>query len=197
MGYHKDLSPNKQVRNLLAVIGSAVLLAFAASLLMLYIYSPTGRYIVKNALLSPDTMNRLAYSDLNSKAGGSTRFVFDAIEFSFFDQDLKKWQKVFVGNDAYSNFYDLIAEEKSTLDVTDEMVNAFSVPYPSTLTLRVKTENTASWQAFTKIFQEVQFAKQGGLYRIALHQQDASQRWIYFNHPDIYQIAMNNFSVLK
>lgn len=197
MEYRQDISPKKQVRNLLMVIGSGVGLALIVALAALYLYNPTGRYLVKNALLAPSVLSQMAYLESNEGRKGNSLLIFDAIEYSFYDPTLKKMQKRFVKDSAYSAFYQQIAEEKSMESETDEIIAAFAIPYPASLTIYVKSENEASWQGFKKAFQQVQFAMQGDYFRIALHEQDVAQRWIYYYYPGIYQMALQHFAQLK
>src|SRR4029078_1236361 len=108
--------------------------------------------------LAPSVLSQMAYLESNEGKKGSSLLIFDAIEYSFYDPALKKMQKRFVKDSEYSAFYQQIAEERSMESETDEIIAAFAIPYPASLTIYVKSENEASWQGFKKAFQQVQFS---------------------------------------
>ena len=53
-------SASRQIRNLLLTLGGGVLVAFLVVGSLLYIYSPTGAYKVKNILLAPSVLDSLS-----------------------------------------------------------------------------------------------------------------------------------------
>lgn len=188
----KTISSRKQIRDLLAVISTGVLFAFLLSFYMIYSYGPSGQYLAKNTLLAPQLIHSLSYTDIDSKTGKHSHFVFKEMEFSYFDPKLKLWQKTNIDPKTYGLFYTEISNEQSLLDVNDNMIQSFTKASPASLTLTVQTDTSP--QTLTKVFQEVQFAHQGDYFRIQLHEQspDRSQ-WIYFYHPAIYQKVLNQF----
>lgn len=180
-------SQRSQIRNLLLVLGSGFLGACLFGLFMLYRYGPSGQYLVKDALLSPKLTQELNYNDTNSKTGGQDRFTFDKMEFAYFDAVSKQWKKTTVPLAKYQKWYEELSGNESILNPPDNVKNLFSQGYPATLTLYVKTESNAAWQALTKPFQEVQFVNGGDYYRIELREQNPMGKWVYFNSPGIYQ----------
>lgn len=190
---NRQISPKRQIRNLLMVLFSSVMCAFLVSGMLLYYYSPSGRYVVKNALLAPELTTALMYNDTNHKTGGSSRFVFDGIEFAFYDSETKQQRKLQITPEQYQNFYQLIASEQSLLDVSKEVVALFNQEATAKLSIKVRTESHAAWQDETKIFQSVLFVFEGDFFRIELHEEKSANNWVYFYHPGIYQEVMKVF----
>lgn len=179
-----------KIRALLTVLISGVVCAFLVSGLLLYYYGPSGRYLVKNALLAPELMTSLAYNDTNKKTGGNSRFVFDGIEFSFYDDQAKMQRLIQISPGAYKNFYDLVMADKSLLNVPEAVLALFEKA-ATILTIKVRTESHAAWQDETKVFQVVQFSDEGNHYRIKLHEEPSPNEWVYYSHPDILTNAIH------
>lgn len=184
---NRQISPKRQIRNLLMVLVSSVICAFLVSGLLLYYYSPSGRYIVKNALLAPELTTTLMYNDTNHKTGGSSRFVFDGIEFSFYDNQTKQQRNMQLTQEQYQKLYQLIASDKSLLNVPKEVISQFNKATNATLTIKVRTESHAAWQDETKIFQAMRFVNDGDYFNIELHEEKSANNLVYFYHPGIYK----------
>jgi hypothetical protein len=189
-----DKFQKQQIRNLLVVLGSGFLAACLLGLFMLYHYGPSGQYLGRDALLSPRMTQDLNYNDYNSKTNGDSRFIYDKSEFAYYDTTTKQLKKITVSEKHYQDFYNLIANDISILNPTDLDVGRFSKGNLATLTLLVKTESPAAWQAQTKTFQEVQIVPEGDYYRIELREQNPSGKWVYFYHPNIYNEAIGTLS---
>ncbi|MBA3957758.1 MAG: hypothetical protein H0X51_05115 [Parachlamydiaceae bacterium] len=186
-------SAKNQIRNLILVIFSAICGAFILSGVLLYQYGPSGRYMVRNALLSPDLLTTLSYNDTNIKTGGLSRFVYDGMVLSLPDSKSKQTREIQIDPAHYQLLYQQISSDTSLGTVPDSISTLFSKETPATLTIKVRTESHAEWQDESKAFQKLQFATEGNFYRIELHEEKSPDQWIYFNHPDIYQKALKVF----
>lgn len=187
----QNKSSSKEIRNLLGVIGCGVASAILLSAIFLYNYGPSGRYLVQNALLAPELTTTLTYNDTNQKTGGSSRFVFEAIEFSFFQDNEKKQKLLQISSEQYSQFYKAIISDKSLLNVSPEIIALFNKDSMATLSIKVRTESHAAWQDETKIFQQVNIVYAGDYYRIQLHDEQTGSNWIYYENPGIYKTTMD------
>lgn len=187
-------SQKQQIRNLLIVLGSGFLAALLLGLFMLHHYGPSGQYLGRDALLSPKMTKQLNYNDYNSKTNGNSRFIYDHSEFAYYDDATKQLKKNTVSESHYQEFYDLIGNDMSLLNPTDSDVGRFSKGKPATLTLTVKTDSDAAWQAMTKTFQEVEIVNNGDYYRVELREQNPSGKWVYFYHPNIYNEAISTLA---
>lgn len=183
---------SSEIRNLLFVIGSGVLGAILLAIAALYYYSPTGTYLARNALLSPDSATSLSYVDFSAKNGSLMRYIFDEIEFTYIDPAAKKVKKLHIDLDVYKKFYDSIRNEKSLPTVSDEIKNLFNQSSPAHLRIKVHPERNAS-QSDAKVFLSTDFVNEGDYYRIQLREQDAIEPYAYFYHPSIYQQALKIF----
>lgn len=186
-------SVRRQIRNLLLVFFCAVGMAFLFSVFLIYNYGPSGRYLVRNVLLSPDLLTTLAYNDTNSKTGSSSRFVFDGIEYSFYDSKEKQMKYLQIDLELYRQFYNLVDGDKSILEIPHEILAAFTQEEMPSLVIKVRTESHAPWQDETKEFQKVNFVAEGDHYRIKLHEERSAEMWVYFQHADIYHSTLKLF----
>jgi hypothetical protein len=192
---NNSISSASQIRNLLIIFTSGIGLAVLLSLLSLYYYNPSGSYQVKNVLLSPNSLESMRFVDGSSKAGGNPRFVFDTIEFSFYDDGLRKWEKKAVSRDQYSTLYSMINNEKSLDVIPVEVENAFQKAHPATLALKVRIEGAAGIQVPATIFTQVEFAAIGDHYRIQLRDQTNNLGgWAYFHQPGIYKKVLKTLN---
>lgn len=180
-----------ELRRLLLVLGSAVAFASLMTIFGVFYYGPSGKYSVNNALIAPEILEKMSYNAPNQKINGNDRFVFDDIIFSSYIEN--KFKQLSISIDQYKKFYALIMTDVSLLNVPKEIESLFSKATPASLILRVKTESGAAWQKESKIFQEVHFAREGNYFRIKLHEQETSNNWVYFQHPQIYQDVLNLF----
>lgn len=183
----------KEVRNLVVVVLSGIGLAFFVTLMTLNCYGPSGTYIAKNILLEPQLLEKLNYNDTNSKTGGMSRFVFNEIEFSYYDSSQKQWRRIKIPHNLYQQFYTAVANDRSILNFPKEMENKFTQSPSPTLTLSVRTESPAEWQQEVKVFQEVNFLPQDNYFRIQLHEQNKTGNWAYFYRQNIYSEVMHLF----
>ena len=183
------ISPGKQIRNLLLVLGSGIGCAILLALLFLYYYNPSGTYLARNVLLSPESAAAISFNQLNRKSGGVSRFVFDDVEFTFFNKVQKSLKTVHVDLNQYNQFYQMVGSLRS-VEPTDEILSSFSKPNGSTLALKIRPENN---QTAAKTFIAVNFVNEGDYFRIELHEQSSTGNWAYFYYPGIYQKVIDLF----
>lgn len=189
-----DVSKKRQIRNLLFVAGSAVFIACAVSALFLYKYSPTGTVVIKDVLISPNMLAGLNFNDTNKKTGGMSRFIFDKIQFEYDDLQKGTRESKAVSSDAYQAFYDKIKSNKSLTNPSDEVKNAFNKGRNANLKIFVRTESSASFQFLEKVFQEIDFSKNGNYFRVQLRESDPTgANFAYFGENEIYKIASTIF----
>lgn len=177
----KDKSKS-EIKQLVLLLSSAVFIAVLFSAILILYYGPTGEYYVRNILLAPEMTGKLDYSE---RTGGG-RFVFDRVDFRYYDTEEKKWTTRTLNEEEYRKVYTLLASESSLRQVPDEVVSQFNLPNPATLTIYVKSDKT------TKPFQEVVFVNKGDFYRIMLRTQDSATPWAYFHHRDIYDHVLHS-----
>ena len=180
----QETTPSK-ASHIAIVIGSGALFGLLAVLLLLYMYNPTGQYRVSQALLSPDTLKELSYSGRNLRTGGSSRFVLDSIRLTYLDESSGQWKQVEVEPLVYRALYHRMKNDLSLLSVPEEVEEIFQAASVATLTIEVKTESPAKWQAVHEPFQRLQFASDGTHYRIELHEDEPGTNWAYFSHPGL------------
>lgn len=180
----------KQIRNLLLVLFAGILCAVALTVFMLYRYNPSGRYPIKNVMIDPKILPQLSYSSYDSGTRNTTRYLFDNIEFSFYNFTEKKWEKKTVSDVSYQKFYELVANERSIPDVKDQVVTLFNQQNTARLSLRLKAENFVK-QTSTKGFQQIEFVNEGDYFRVELHDNSSQAQWAYYYYPHIYAKVIN------
>lgn len=176
---------SNQIRNLFFIMLSAVICALFISGLLLKKYGPSGGYIAQNTILSPDVTESLWYTDSNQKTGGNSRFVFDAIEFSYFNNKINQWQQLKIDQNRYRSFYQMVMSDKSISEITPQLLSLFDGN--ASLIVKVRTESNAGWQEEVKTLQKIEFASDGNHYRVDLREQNSPNQWAYFTHPQIFQ----------
>lgn len=190
MAETNDLSKSRQIRNLLLILGSAVGLACSAMLFMLYSYGPAGTYLAKNVLLSPESAKALHFDDFNPKIGTNSHFVFDLIEFSYYDVTQKRIIRTEIDISTYALLYKLIGSDVSVVDGAKEAGTAFNDAAAS-LSFRVRSDDNYSQGSSKELF-EADFVKD--YYRILLRGQSTDKQWVYFKHTNILEQVLELFA---
>lgn len=176
-----EYSSRQQVRNLLLVLVSAVLSGCLIVGAMIYHWGPAGDYALHDVLLAPDVLPQLSYNEAGSNTKGSSRLVFDHIEFRYFHDAQGQWRVVDVPLHAYQSFYDQIRSDRSILHPPDDLPTHFDSTRNPRLSIWVKSTGDAPMER--RVIQELAFAKER-LYRVAMIGQPGG-RWIYFEHPSL------------
>jgi hypothetical protein len=180
---------NRDIQNILAVLGSAVLCAGLLALFFLYFYGPSGRYLAGRTILDPAIIDKINDEDKHPRQ--KVHVIFDHIEFSYFDpQGIMRHQTVPLKD--YQQFYYLIASEKSLDSVTDKIIDFFLKSHPTVLTMSIRTIE-GSEKLTTKIFQIVQFVQED-YFRVQLHDKNEEGEWAYFYQPHLYHKVMHLFT---
>lgn len=187
-------SQKREIRHLLTVIFSGVLGAFLLCGLLLYYYSPTGRYLAKNVLLSPLVTSQIYFSDTNPLTGNVAKYVFEGAEYSFYDAANRQWRHLSLPAEKYRQFYELVSEERSLASVSPEIESLFNRAKPATLALKVHADSKNTLIASSKVFMEVDFAADSDYYRVQLREQGPTGNWAYYYHPQIYREVMQLFT---
>lgn len=180
-------SATKEIRNLFVVLGSGIVAALLVALLLLYYYNPTGRYYARNVLLDPQLTAQLSYMDTNPKTGGSSLFIYDSVEYSYFDAAVKRWQQQIISQEAYGQFYKAVSDDRSLASVPEDVVALFNQPLQPHLVIKVKTKSDSEWQSASKTFIEVQLLTNSDYYRIQLRSNASAGNWAYFKHPQLLE----------
>lgn len=184
MDQDKSEGITKKVLTFLFMVFGSLGLAVLIVAGLLYYYSPSGRYIIKNTLISPSTIQELTGND--SKKGRGMRFVFDEIKFSYYDEASKAVKMIAVAPANYHKFYRLIENDESIVNVSEAQRAQFSSVAHAILLISA----TIDGEPTNKISQEVEILKTEDLYRIRLREQKSSDPWAYFQHPGIYSEAV-------
>jgi hypothetical protein len=182
---------NRDIQNILAVLGAAVICAALLASLFLYYYGPSGRYLAGNTLLDPSIMDQINYQDQHPRTGKKVHFAFDRIEFSYFDLQNRQMRIFPIPIDSYQKFYKQVASEKSLLEVTQKIQSLFFQSHPALLTVSMRSKE-GSESGTPKVFQVVQFISED-YFRVQLHEKNEGE-WAYFYRPGLYQEIMRLFT---
>ncbi len=174
---------------MLGVIFSAILCGFLIVFLLIRYYGPTGQYAIEQVLLQPNLIRQLSFQEKDATTGKMGQYVYDHIEYTYYDPARSNWKKLNVTPERYELFVKAVSGDRSAIKPTDEIIDSFTRSRSAILTIWVK--NTAS--AALKTFQEIAFAPQTGLYRVELRQQEDTQPWAYFEHSQIYEEVQQLF----
>ena len=180
----------RELRNLGLTLSLALLAAILTTYLLVQNFGTTGQYMVGTTLLSPDVLEKLNFNDRDPRTNQAARYVFGGIDYQVYDPLKKEWARVPVGLDQYRLFFKKIAHDESLLNPTPSMESYFTQMQPATLSIHVRTDSNSPWLADAKVFQQLDIASQGSLFRIQLREQaPGAPPWAYFEHPQILQLA--------
>lgn len=193
MDINNESSTKQQIRNLLTVLFSGLIAACLIAGFFLYYYGPTGKYVIKNTLLDPTLVDNLAYNDSENTSIRSSRYVFNGIEFSFYNSATKQSQTMQISTDKYKIFYENIYNDVSMLPVAPEVESLFNSAQLTTLSIHVRNESQMPGTNAQKTFQQVQIVPTGDYYRVELREQNSSNKWVYFYHPHIQNDILRIF----
>lgn len=183
---------NRDIQNLLAVLGASVFCAGLLVYLFLYYYGPSGRYIAGHTILDPAIIQQINTQEAASKNRQKVHFVFDRFEFSFFDSQTGQMQRVPVSMAAYQEFYDSIAPLSSLERQDGKIEQLFVRSHPTLLTANMRTLNAPA-PSNTRIFQVIEFVEED-YFRVQLHDKQEQGEWVYFYRKNSYQDAMHLFT---
>ncbi len=188
----KNSRKNRDLQNLLIVLGSAIVCAAMLASVFLYYYGPSGGYVAGRTILDPATIQQI--NTLENDPGNRLKvhFVFDQIEFSYFNTQTGKVNKQRVAPENYRKFYDLVAADKSEYEGLPKIEQLFRSSHPTILTTQMRTISGAARDS-TRTFQEIQFADEHH-FRVQLHEKQELGEWVYFYHPHIYHDVIQLFT---
>lgn len=196
MSFDPQLTPRKQIRNLLFILFSGIACAILLTMFMLYNYGPAGHYVLGNTLLSPEVINQMTQEDANDKKSVHKQTFMDHLEFSHQDIDSKKMMTYPIDEQTYAKFYQMVIHDKSLDEIPTSLSASFNQMPSSTLTIRIQKRKVLESSNEKQIFQEVQFLYKGDYYRLQLRDTSGSQ-WVYFYHPHIYEDVFILFTGAK
>jgi hypothetical protein len=183
-GNMSSISYRQHIRNVLAVIATAVTAAALLVGWMVYYYSPNSSYRLENVLLNSTILETLSYTDSDPTTGQQTRYRFERIDLSYVDSSSGRWQRDELSIDRYAQIYALLSGDRSELD-SDALAMQFDRSALASLTLRVRSSGERS-NASQRVFQEVQFLENGDAYRVELHEDSPTLHWAYFRRPQVW-----------
>ena len=194
MGYIvvRETQRNRDIQNILTVLGAAIVCAGLLALLFIYYYGPSGRYLAGHTILDPAIIEQINYQDTHPRTGQKVHFIFDHMEFSYFDPQKGQVRQEAIPAENYQKFYTLIASEKSLDEVTDKIKDFFIKTRPTVLTTSMRTMESSE-ALTTKIFQVVQFVQED-YFRVQLHEKQEQGEWAYFYRSGLYQDVMHLFT---
>ncbi|NGX60842.1 MAG: hypothetical protein K940chlam9_00314 [Chlamydiae bacterium] len=183
----------KELQNLIILLGSSVFVGFVAVVGLLYYFGSSGTYLLRNVLISPDAIEKVPFQNKDSP------FVLNKIEFETVDMQGRQWGRYAVGLESYRAFYEMVENERSVAQLTDEMLNQFQTISPSTLTIFVQSRDTTRFQGDGWVFQQVEFLDNSDLFRV-YYQRGVDgeglphEEWIYFFSPGILREVTELFA---
>lgn len=188
----KESLINRDIQNILAVLGTAIVCACLLALVFIYYYGPTGNYLAGHTILDPAIIDQINYQEKNLRTGQKVHFIFDNAAFTYFDSQKGQMHKKIIPLENYQKFYTLVASEKSLLEVSDKIKDLFLKSHPTILTINMRTME-GSPHTTTKIFQIIQFVQED-YFRVRLHDSQDQEEWAYFYRLNLFKEIMHLFT---
>lgn len=187
-------SQSKQdIKNIITVLITAIFCAGLLSIVFIYYYGPSGRYVAGQAILDPSVIEQINAQDIHSKKGGDVRFTFDRIEFSYYDPAHSQPQIKSVTPENYKKFYALVNSEKSLEEVPPNIEALFKQSRPIALTIFMHTIEPSKNGTVPQVFQVIQFIQED-YFRVQLRDVKDQGEWAYFFYPQLYLEVMELFT---
>lgn len=188
----RETGKNRDIRNLLVVLGASVVCASMIAFLFIYYYGPSGRYVAGHTILDPSIVQEINTQESDPKNRQKVHFVFDHFEFSYFDSKTGKMRTLPVTMQMYQKFYGLISSEFSVEEKKGKIEQLFIRSHPTLLTANMRTLNGSS-PSNTKVFQVIEFVEED-YFRVQLHDKQEQGEWVYFFRKNSYHDAMQLFT---
>lgn len=187
----------QEARNLILLLSSATFIAFLVVVGLVYYFSASGTYLLRDILVSPQTLEKNTFSDYNPQTHRPGKFIYSKMEFVQSDKHGKGWERYLITLKQYARFHELVNNERSVPVVTKGMLDQFQTITPSILTIFVQGGGGEELSSNGKIFQQVQFLEGNDIFRVQFHplQKTGStqEEWLYFRYPGIYEQAVEIF----
>ncbi len=180
--FKKNGSKKAQIYSLLIIFISAIAAALLFALGSLYYYNPSGIYLGKNVLLSPENLMPIESSGDKMHKKRDTGYSLSAIEFTDLQKNILHRS---LSPQEYSSLYAMLADDKGIEAAPPEVKSLFTSSRIATLTLILREENKRSSSLIPFII--VEFIENGDYYRVQLHVETRQAVWAYFYHPAVYQ----------
>jgi len=177
-------SASTAIRNVMVILGSAVVLAAGLVAFLVIYYGPSGSYRAGNVMIAPDVLAKISYEQTSPTTGQVQRFEFDGIDFTFYSSQRRDMVTLNLRSEQYRRLYDLLAADTSVSTVPAEVEQLFNGPRVAYLTVWVRPEGTVGP---ARVFYRVYFPPMGGVYRVeSLQGSSIEQPWIYFMRDGVY-----------
>lgn len=181
-------SPWSDVTRLILVLLASVSVAGGTVLFMLHYYGGTGLHRAEHVLMEPELLGSLRYTAKDPGAARAMAYVYHRMEFSY-PSHQGTWEHHAVSLQQYGNFFGAVAKEVSEDEVTDAVLGQFRRGDLLSLVLYVKPEGRPG-VSDARVFQEIQFSREGDYFRVELRVDDVQRRWAYFHVPGITDKAV-------
>jgi hypothetical protein len=177
---------------MMLVLGASVLCALVVACALIFFYGPSGSYPARDTLLDPSVISHINIRDKSAKGKGNLQFVFDRIEFSYFDKRLGKMRRNAIPFEQYEKFYTLVSKDISIAEIPEKIESYFDNTYPTLLTIQMRAKEGTI--GANQLFQEVQFIEED-YFRVQLKTSEKNPGWAYYHHPHLYHDIMKLFTV--
>ncbi len=192
---NKHFSKKFAIIRILSIIFSGVIGAVLLSGLMVYFYSPSGQYLSKDIILSPDIIKQMQISEGDLKKRNAPVLLIDRTLFSYLEAGKLRQQVIDI--EVYKRFYDMVDSDKSLLD--SDMILEMPYKIAPKLVLTTFIKDSMKGRSISTPFQIIEFADQD-YYRVKLHDAKNIQHqeeWAYFHHPGIQKKMTAILSLLE
>lgn len=173
----------RDARNILIVLGSAVVCAVLLASAFIAYYGPSGSYVAGNTLFDPAIIKTIRNQGEHLSPEGKGSIVFERLEFSYFDPKEKEMQFYPISLETYGKLYHKIVNEKSLLGNIKEIQSLFLHSRPAILSVDLQTKK-GSGNKLEKISQVVEFLSDD-YFRVQLRE-ERGEEWGYFYHRGLY-----------
>lgn len=184
-------SPNRDIRNFLMVLGSAMGGALLLVFFMVYYYGPPGTYVAGNVLLAPSTLKVMSFQEKDPLSGKMTNYVFDRVEFYAQSPHTGVRESRVLSLEEYGRLYKLIQSERSLPKMQGSDAAALGPGGAIGISILMKPQSRSPSQSQGMVFQQAEFSVSGDLFRVEVDDDALGGKvWVFFSYPRVGQAVM-------
>lgn len=180
MDLRQNAPGKSEARGLIILLALSFLTAMGIALFLIMNFGPTGSYVGKNTILSPEALESLNFKDTRLET--PFKYVFDRIEYTFRQEGKTKPAVKKIGLDEYESFYLLTSSDESV--DAERVDSSLFDELAASIAIYVRQEKEIKGEPSARLLQRIEVGKDGDTYRVELIG-SGDNPWAYFVHKGI------------
>lgn len=180
MDLRQNASGKSEAKGLIVLLALSFLTALAIALFLIMNFGPTGSYVGKNTVLSPEALENLSFRDV--RLDTPFKYVFDRIEYTFRQKGKSKPVMKRISLEEFESFYLLTSADESV--DAERVDNSLFDDLAASIAIYIRQEKEIKGEPSARSLQKIEVGKDGNSYRVELIG-SAENPWAYFVHEGV------------